>query len=541
MISHTLFIAVCIILASCSTLERLPSEYVTAGSDLSATSPTAVVAANLNDGSVLYQQAAEFDRWLKGALNHEASQQLKDGCQKGAANPFCYSLLKSKPLLQIKEFRERTRTPVEIRPVLPIKAEFHRGKITNWKALRKAQVPQLLKGFLTHSSEELQLLKNKTLKERACPNAAAIALAATLEDFLPADTNPGEIAALYLHGGRCAKRQAIDYEHFLTRSALFFIAQGQWKKANEILRKVRPTDAFSGRALYWLHRSFLALGEKEKSQKAFEQLTRRHPFSFHALIAWKESNTDPGNGILEEKNYFAKRSHRKQANSILEEIELLKKYGFDYSASLLVDTLLSMRKVESPVRAYAASLGDPRAKITTASEHLLRRSPTLCKSLMELAFPKAFYPLFLKYGESRISPYLAMSIARRESSFDPRAVSHANAQGLLQINPETGLKLTNGQAVDLLDPAINIGLGTRYLSDLIHRQFSSVYLAIAAYNAGEASVEQWIKRYPKTDPILFIDLIPYRETRDYVGIILSNYFWYRRIYEGAQPTSELIP
>lgn len=55
-------------------------------------------------------------------------------------------------------------------------------------------------------------------------------------------------------------------------------------------------------------------------------------------------------------------------------------------------------------------------------------------------------------------------------------------------------------------------------------------LMIASYNAGEATVATWTQRYPTTDLLLFIDLIPYRETRDYVGFVLSNYFWYRRLY-----------
>ncbi len=68
-------------------------------------------------------------------------------------------------------------------------------------------------------------------------------------------------------------------------------------------------------------------------------------------------------------------------------------------------------------------------------------------------------------------------------------------------------------------------------------------LTVAAYNAGEDPVDRWLARYPTDDPILFIDLIPYRETRDYVGYVLTNYHWYYRTYaEGKKwPLAQLGP
>lgn len=535
---HTL---VFLSLFACSTGERVPSEFVHPGSDLSATSPTATPIASLNDGSPLYKYSEEFDKWLKGSLPTENAHSLFTHCRSGSENPYCPSILKQKSLLKIRDLRQRTRTPIEIRPVIPIKPEVDGATIKNWSELRKSQVPQLLKGFLASSSQELNLMKAKALKETRCPNNAAIALAATLEDFLPTDADPKDIASLYLQGARCARRQPIDLEHFQTRAALFFITQNQTKRASEILAKVKPTDAFSGRAAYWLYKSFLALGDKPKADKAFDRLVKIHPFSFHALLAWKEKHFDPGKDILEDRAFFEKRSKRSQKlNLVLSQIESLKKYGFDYSASILVEYGLEFPRIEPGVKTYLASLGEPRTKINTGSEFLFRRSSGLCRPILELAYPKAFYPLFLKYGSSSISPYLAMSIARRESSFDPMAISPANAQGLLQLNPDTFLKNGSGKAKDLLEPALNIELGTNYLYELSHKRFSNVYLAIAAYNAGEVSVETWMKRYPKSDPVLFTDLIPYRETRDYVANVLTNYYWYRRIYEGPQAAEDLM-
>lgn len=538
---YSILLTVGLLIAACTTQERLPSEFVTAGSDLSATTPNAAPASKLNDGSPLYKQSEEFDRWLQSTPLASGGGQLKEECHSHSENPYCALIPKSKTLLQIRDERRHVRTPIEIHPVVPSKVDIRDGKIQNWTELRNAQIPQLLKGLLASSPQELTILKTQALKEKRCPNGAAIALAATLEDGLPSDVDAKEIAALYMQGARCARKAPVDNEHFFTRAALLYITQNQWKKANEILMKVRPTDAFSGRATYWLYRSFQALGEKQKAQKAYARLVKIHPFSFHALLAWKENNFDPGQEILGDKA-FEKRSKRKpKSNQLLYAVETLKKYGFDYSAALVVDLFLETPHLEPQVRAYAASLGDPRTKINTASEFLMRRNSGLSRGILELAYPKAFFPLFMHYGTDSISPYLAMSIARRESSFDPRAISPANAQGMLQLNPDTSLKLTGGKVVDLFDPSINIELGTRYLADLAHHQFSNVYMAVAAYNAGEQSAGVWLKRYPKADPILFIDLIPYRETRDYVANVLTNFYWYRRIYEGVAATHDLVP
>ena len=104
----------------------------------------------------------------------------------------------------------------------------------------------------------------------------------------------------------------------------------------------------------------------------------------------------------------------------------------------------------------------------------------------------------------------------------------------MQIHPDTSAKLTNSTSVDLLDPEQNVNLGSRYLSALLGRMENQIHMALAAYNAGEDKLKDWTRRYPTSDPVLFIDLISYRETRNYVASVLRNYYWYRRLH-GATP------
>jgi soluble lytic murein transglycosylase-like protein len=114
-----------------------------------------------------------------------------------------------------------------------------------------------------------------------------------------------------------------------------------------------------------------------------------------------------------------------------------------------------------------------------------------------------------RYG---LDPRLVGALVHVESAFQTRAQSPKGALGLMQIMPATGERYGVGAPRDLLDPATNIDVGTRYLRDL-HRMFDgNVELVLAAYNAGEGAVKRHGNRIP-----------PYRETQDYVRKILRLY------------------
>lgn len=114
-----------------------------------------------------------------------------------------------------------------------------------------------------------------------------------------------------------------------------------------------------------------------------------------------------------------------------------------------------------------------------------------------------------RYG---LDPRLVGALVHVESTYQTQARSPKGALGLMQIMPATGERYGVGAARDLLDPATNIDVGTRYLQDL-HRMFDgNVELVLAAYNAGEGAVKRYGNRIP-----------PYRETQDYVRKILRLY------------------
>jgi soluble lytic murein transglycosylase-like protein len=133
----------------------------------------------------------------------------------------------------------------------------------------------------------------------------------------------------------------------------------------------------------------------------------------------------------------------------------------------------------------------------------------------------------------RVDPALAFAHALQESNFQPEAVSPAGARGLMQVRPGTAgdMARARGEAFSpalLNQPAVNMEYGQSYMEYL--RDLSStgglLLKVIASYNAGPAPIAEWNVRYDSSDPLLYIESLPYWETRGYVPIILRNYWIY---------------
>lgn len=133
----------------------------------------------------------------------------------------------------------------------------------------------------------------------------------------------------------------------------------------------------------------------------------------------------------------------------------------------------------------------------------------------------------------RVDRALAFAHALQESNFRPDAVSPAGARGLMQVRPGTASDLVRwgrarGDAGRLNDPANNIEFGQAYLEYLRDLPSTGGLLprVIASYNAGPAPIGEWNTRFDQSDPLFFLETIPYWETRGYVPIVLRNYWIY---------------
>lgn len=152
---------------------------------------------------------------------------------------------------------------------------------------------------------------------------------------------------------------------------------------------------------------------------------------------------------------------------------------------------------------------------------------------------RPYYPLpDLPTGDLAVPEELALSIARRESEFDPAAVSQVGALGLMQLMPTTAQLMAPevGETFDRTrltqDPAYNIRLGSAYLARLRAEFGTSPVLVAVGYNAGPARARAWIAqmgdpRLPETDIVDWIEMIPYAETRNYVMRVAESLPVYR--------------
>ena len=152
---------------------------------------------------------------------------------------------------------------------------------------------------------------------------------------------------------------------------------------------------------------------------------------------------------------------------------------------------------------------------------------------------KFAYPVISNLDSYQIDNLqLVYSIIRQESGFYSSAISRTGALGLMQVMPATAKQVANDLGIKYnksrlsSDEIYNIRIGSYYFNQLLKKFKGSIVLSAAAYNAGPGTINRWLKNYgdPRkfgVDPLIWIEMIPYHETRNYVKRVLSNDLIYR--------------
>jgi soluble lytic murein transglycosylase len=160
-----------------------------------------------------------------------------------------------------------------------------------------------------------------------------------------------------------------------------------------------------------------------------------------------------------------------------------------------------------------------------------------------ILFPEVYWDTIrTESARNNLDPYLVASLIRQESEFNPSAISKANAYGLMQLLPRVGNQMSHELGLgsieprQLLDPILNIKLGTRYLRQTMDKFGSVPEYVLAAYNAGDSRVTDWQAAGPYHGIDEFVESIPFTETRDYVQAIMRNQEIYRAIDQYEQTT-----
>lgn len=247
--------------------------------------------------------------------------------------------------------------------------------------------------------------------------------------------------------------------------------------------------------------------------------------------------------IIQETDFFAD-----QFASRLKNIEGLKSLGLlDLVKSELLNLYREVKLLDQKILVLSQfdQLENFHQSARLAELQLLGRTTIDRKSWMLKAFPLA-YQSTVKTNAKRFNVYptFIYSIMRAESLFNPNIESPVHAKGLMQLMPFTAEKVAQSLSLptsdlNLFAPEVNIQLGTAYLARLLNQFDNNVPLAAAAYNAGPHRVQNWLSQFGHFDHDIFIEHIPFKETRGYVKKVIGFMEHYRR-YLGTEFKGENI-
>jgi soluble lytic murein transglycosylase len=293
-----------------------------------------------------------------------------------------------------------------------------------------------------------------------------------------------------------------------------------------------------GRAWYWLGRAEEAAGNAPSATADYTAAAKWPSTFYGQLAALKLGDSaaaldkrilDVGDPPLDERRAMAL-----AGREITRAAAWLARWGEQRRAQpflLRLDEITPDPADHILVARLALALNMPETAVAVA-----RRAGRDGQMLLRSGWPAPVTPPDADNPE----PALALGVMRQESSFDTATLSPAGARGLMQLMPGTASTVARklGVAVSVpalvLDPAYNMRLGSAYLQQLLDRYQGSTMLAVAAYNAGPARVDEWIAtngdpRGAGVDPLDWIELIPFGETRNYVQRVIENQMVYRAL------------
>jgi soluble lytic murein transglycosylase len=328
--------------------------------------------------------------------------------------------------------------------------------------------------------------------------------------------------------------------------------QGQLETAvnwiQPILQNNRTSD-ITPKAGFWAGKWAQQIGKTDTAKQTYEQVLTHHPESYYAWRSAVHLGLDVGNfttvrDIIPKVTTPTTRSTPPAGSETVQELYRL---GQDEAAWALwqaeynpvkatvsqqfTDGLLRQtmgQNLQGINRIWLLQYRDKTEEV--AQWQALRETPKYWHAL----FPFPYNSLILDWSQQRqLNPLLVTSLIRQESRFEKDIRSVAGATGLMQIMPGTGEWVANAINVTdyaLNNPEDNIKLGTWYL-DHTHQEYNNhSLLAVASYNAGPGNVAKWLREYNISDPDIFVENIPFPETKGYVEAVFGNYWNYLRIY-----------
>jgi soluble lytic murein transglycosylase len=330
-------------------------------------------------------------------------------------------------------------------------------------------------------------------------------------------------------------------------------------------------DLYSrGRLHYFRARALQKLGESERAKTGFGEVAKANPLSYYAYLAFSRLGQIAQNDSKRGQNggragvsdlcsldggklcTFVQPS-RSQAVTLSEDlreaphfesgVELLRLGLTDFAE----DEFQALRRSHANeanlwaltyllhvAQAHRISHDLPRRHIQGWKTHYPKDTDD---PRWSLAFPQPFQSVVDRFVSKRKLPRaLVYAIMREESGFNPRIESWANARGLLQLMEATASNIATEDGLSefsaemLFDPRTNVRLGTAYIAQLSEQLGAHPALVIAGYNGGHANVARWLKARGDLPLDLWVEDIPYGQTRKYTKRVLASFWTYSWMY-----------
>jgi TolA-binding protein len=283
-------------------------------------------------------------------------------------------------------------------------------------------------------------------------------------------------------------------------------------------------------ATYWLGRTYEKMKKKGDASAQFDEVRKKYPLTYYSFIlgidpsSIKKASTplpeikiEQGHPLYLPKLYLAVGLHKPAR-------QMIQSYGNQNDKNLMqVVQLFHDSGFHMFSMPNALSLSERRMEKNGLQEDLIK-----------MIFPVKYFDVVEKESKaSQTDPFIILSLIKQESGYFERAVSPANAVGLMQLLVPTAQTLAKKgkqplpNKDDLFNPETNIQLGTSYINGLNEQFINDIVLVLSAYNAGPHRAVKWKNRWPNVRKDEFVELIPFSETRKYVKLILRNYSYYK--------------
>lgn len=396
------------------------------------------------------------------------------------------------------------------------------------RTLHKVRTPKALEKMVKPALSHSQCMSK---------GALYVALGSKSEEFFPDPTWVQYAYQLYQRGSDCGKELPNMTARF--RLALLQLSKDSCDNVISTLSPILDSpeaNQYHLRSRYWIYYCATRENKSELARETRKAIERENPLSFHNFFI-SQNEGGPFKAISQKEigPLMTRSFSRPDLNAAVTVTEILihmKEYGA--AQDIAERTFQLSQGAEIPFRLYLVTLSERlSANILTFTllTQIFRDAPDMInETTTKLFFPLNIESLVREQTKDVLDHFLVLSLIRQESAFNPRAYSPAGAVGFMQLMPRTARRLKHVSKRQLFEPKTNIEIGVRYLIRRLQQHSGDVELTLAGYNAGDGKVEEWLKRYNVTDRMLFLDLIPYRETREYVTAILRNYVWYIKLY-----------